>query len=482
MPVVGSGQSGNTANLSGSTTVTKLLIKDHLGSMVAEVVVVGTPGAPTMAGSILIHGFGPWGNARNLAAKFAEGDRGFTGHEHLADLGLIHMNGRLYDPVLGRFLQADPIIQAPHNVQSHNRYVYVLNNPLSFTDPSGFSFWTQYRGMIFGLATAWFLGPGSFTFFGSGGIFGSTAIFGAGGAFTGTVAGVSTNAFASAIAAGFAAGGIQGGNIQSALQGAFFAGLTAGLAGAFNLHGVASGFGDPKLYGQVALHAAMGCAQSAAAGGSCRSGAIGSGVSAFASPMLEGLKGPGKLIASAIVGGVASRLSGGKFENGAMSAAFGYLFNEAVQRNQADGSNGSRKLNLLSPTDDSYPAAVRTAVAPGEFEVIAHGPKVDGVLTTAQTASGLTVEQLARRIEQHPDWTPELKVRLNACWLGQIENGYAQQLANRLGVEVIASPVRTVTIGPIDFGPWHTADVGSNGSYFMLKPMPWITYQPRKVD
>ena len=37
------------------------------------------------------------------------------------------MNGRLYDPVIGRFLQADPIIQAPHNAQSHNRYSYVLN-------------------------------------------------------------------------------------------------------------------------------------------------------------------------------------------------------------------------------------------------------------------------------------------------------------------------------------------------------------------
>ena len=163
LPVVGSGQGGSTADLSGSTTVTKLLIKDHLGSMVAEVIVVGTPGAPTMAGSIQIHGFGPWGNARNLAARFAEGDRGFTGHEHLADLGLIHMNGRLYDPVLGRFLQADPIIQATHNAQSHNRYVYVLNNPLSFSDPSGFSAWTNFRDQILkpviGLAVGWYLGP-----------------------------------------------------------------------------------------------------------------------------------------------------------------------------------------------------------------------------------------------------------------------------------------------------------------------------------
>lgn len=50
------------------------------------------------------------------------------------------MNGRIYDPTLGRFLQADPHIQAPKNSQSYNRYSYVLNNPLSFTDPSGYSF------------------------------------------------------------------------------------------------------------------------------------------------------------------------------------------------------------------------------------------------------------------------------------------------------------------------------------------------------
>lgn len=50
------------------------------------------------------------------------------------------MNGRIYDPTLGRFLQADPHIQAPMNSQSYNRYSYVLNNPLSYTDPSGYFF------------------------------------------------------------------------------------------------------------------------------------------------------------------------------------------------------------------------------------------------------------------------------------------------------------------------------------------------------
>ncbi|MDZ4260958.1 MAG: RHS repeat-associated core domain-containing protein [Pseudomonadota bacterium] len=64
--------------------------------------------------------------------------KGFTDHEHLDSVGLIHMNGRVYDPELGRFMSADPFVQAPYNSQSYNRYSYVFNSPLSFTDPSGY--------------------------------------------------------------------------------------------------------------------------------------------------------------------------------------------------------------------------------------------------------------------------------------------------------------------------------------------------------
>jgi RHS repeat-associated protein len=67
-------------------------------------------------------------------------DRGYTGHEHLDNLGIIHMNGRVYDPVLGRFLSPDPYVQAPRDGQSLNRYSYVRNNPLRYTDPSGYCF------------------------------------------------------------------------------------------------------------------------------------------------------------------------------------------------------------------------------------------------------------------------------------------------------------------------------------------------------
>ena len=82
--------------------------------------------------------------AGDPAAPDAETPRGFTGHEHLDSVGLIHMNGRVYDPALGRFLSADPFVPNPTATQSFNRYTYVYNNPLSYTDPTGF--WGEMDG------------------------------------------------------------------------------------------------------------------------------------------------------------------------------------------------------------------------------------------------------------------------------------------------------------------------------------------------
>lgn len=65
--------------------------------------------------------------------------KGFTQHEHLNQLELIHMNGRAFDYHLGRFTGVDPFIQFPLNSQSLNPYSYILNNPLSGTDPSGYA-------------------------------------------------------------------------------------------------------------------------------------------------------------------------------------------------------------------------------------------------------------------------------------------------------------------------------------------------------
>ena len=79
------------------------------------------------------------GNGNNLD-KFVYLDRGYTGHEHLQGVNLIHMNGRLYDSKLKRFLAPDNYIQDIGNTQNFNRYSYVLNNPLMYVDPSGETF------------------------------------------------------------------------------------------------------------------------------------------------------------------------------------------------------------------------------------------------------------------------------------------------------------------------------------------------------
>ncbi len=68
---------------------------------------------------------------------FESTTKGFTDHEHLDAVNLIHMNGRVYDPLIGRFLSPDDYVQFPESSQSYNRYTYVLNNPLSYTDPTG---------------------------------------------------------------------------------------------------------------------------------------------------------------------------------------------------------------------------------------------------------------------------------------------------------------------------------------------------------
>ena len=84
-----------------------------------------------------------WGNLRNpqtWSGNFTGTpmfDRGFTGHEHLYNFGLINMNGRMYDPVMSSFLSADRFVQNPLAAQGFNRYAYCMNNPLRFVDPTG---------------------------------------------------------------------------------------------------------------------------------------------------------------------------------------------------------------------------------------------------------------------------------------------------------------------------------------------------------
>jgi len=64
-------------------------------------------------------------------------DYRYTGQRFEAGLGLYDYHARYYDPTLGRFISADTIVPNPGDPQSLNRYSYVQNNPLKYTDPSG---------------------------------------------------------------------------------------------------------------------------------------------------------------------------------------------------------------------------------------------------------------------------------------------------------------------------------------------------------
>ena len=133
------------ATVSGTVvSAMEYLHRDHLGSVEA---VTDAGGA-----SLLVQAYDPFGERRKsdwmgmLSASERQTladnqplktSRGYTGHEHLDRTGFIHMNGRLYDPQLGRFLSPDPIVAAPGSSQSWNSYSYVSNSPLSFVDPGG---------------------------------------------------------------------------------------------------------------------------------------------------------------------------------------------------------------------------------------------------------------------------------------------------------------------------------------------------------
>jgi len=128
----------------GTAPTTVYLLEDHLG---------GVDGFMSTSGELLsrtsYQSFGARRSSDWLGGAPTPGEwqqiqattpRGYTDHEHVDNLGLVHMNGRVYDPVLGRFLSPDPIVQAPYDTQGLNRYAYVRNNPLRYTDPSGYCF------------------------------------------------------------------------------------------------------------------------------------------------------------------------------------------------------------------------------------------------------------------------------------------------------------------------------------------------------
>lgn len=184
-----------------------------------------------------------WGRLRDPATLqvFESGNepelflgRGYTGHEHLTQFGLINMNARLYDAALGRFLSPDPYVQMPDFSQNFNRYSYCMNNPLKYVDKDGNSFFliaAIVAGAYFGGSAA----NGTFNpikwNYGSWKTYAGMAVGGmagyAGAALGASVAAAATASGTSSIGAGMA-GGMIGGMASGAINGAGMAAISGG--------------------------------------------------------------------------------------------------------------------------------------------------------------------------------------------------------------------------------------------------------------
>lgn len=209
---------------------------DYQGSWCKVVTETGT--------TVERYNFDPWGRRRHpdnwniyyVPTSFTF-DRGYTGHEMLDAFGLINMNGRVYDPIVARFLSPDNYVQAPDNSQGFNRYSYCLNNPLVYSDPTG-EFFIADDILIAMAAAAIFNGLNS----------GVQAQLNGSSFWSGAWKGTLTGAISGGIGAYFAGFAPMG-----VFQGAFFGGITGGFAGGFT-GGISSSlsggsFGDGFISG-----------------------------------------------------------------------------------------------------------------------------------------------------------------------------------------------------------------------------------------
>src|SRR6266700_5045508 len=272
-----------------ATLSTRYFLTDHLGSI----------SVLTDENGLVVErlSFDAWGKRRNAdggddatGSITSQTTRGFTGEEELSVGSLVHLNGRVYDALLARFTSADPTVTDPMKMQGWNRFSYVGNDQLAFTDPNGFSWLSSF-----------FHSVGNF--FNSIGHFISQNWR--------TIVQIAVNValqavgvpyFLAAAASAAVGTGLSGGNLGQMFKSAAIAAATAD---AFNAIGPVPAFADaPGQYLQrVGENALVGCASSVASGGSCGSGAASAAVSAGLSPVLPGDL-IGGTIARATVGGL----------------------------------------------------------------------------------------------------------------------------------------------------------------------------------
>jgi len=320
-------------NFTESSGSYKFLHKDYIGSILAI--------SDEAGNKLEQRHFDAWGNFTHL--QIGNGaiitdkniidntslllERGYTSHEHFAEVGIIHMNGRLYDPLLRRFLNADENIQDPANTQNYNKYGYVLNNPLMYNDPSG-----EFAliALVAVMAKA---------------AFAAIAI---------TAATYTTIAL---IKGNWTVSGFFRSISSAAITGMVSGALSFGIGTLFQVASIANSLGTTGVtLARAGLHAVSMGVLSSVTGGSFWSGAASGAFASLSGDLLNGVKGgffasdTGKILTGMTSGGVGSVLAGGNFWEGAMSGFFVMAFNHLEHKtdNRFD-TEKNKKANYKIP-------------------------------------------------------------------------------------------------------------------------------------
>ncbi|MEM0930373.1 MAG: RHS repeat-associated core domain-containing protein [Pseudomonadota bacterium] len=334
--------------------------------------------------------------------------RGFTGHEMLDDTDLVQMNGRIYDPSLGKFLSADPFIQDKYLAASLNRYSYVWNNPLSYTDPSGhFVEWLVLAAVAYGVGEAVpELKP--FT-----NIIVAASLHIAGQGWV-TSLNLSGNAL---IAAQATTAGVTGGLSSSAASNSFSS-FGLGFAQGVATFGIGHKFGDVLSggwqgeVGRALSHGTVGGLVSEAVGETFSSGFLAAGFSSVAG-IKEFKDFWPDVVYNAVAGGIGAELGGGKFADGAKTGAFVYLYNHMMQRQR----RRTVRCSNWYGDECSFDAAGRSV----ELEVEGAGWPISGFSVTGQVYD----------LDENGQLIPSICGRRGPCGNFNPQNGHVTNKVRR---------------------------------------------------
>lgn len=443
-----------TETAGNSTLRYDYLLKDHLGSV--EVIASET-GALRSRRSFDAHGMRralqPVGTAWAPLSTVATLDladepvtEGFGGHRQLDRFGLVHMGARLYDPYTGRFLQAD-VYTEPEATQGLNRYSFVVNNPLTHTDPTGNLSLRQALGIVVGVVAAisgqWYFAQGLFA-----------------------------KSFAVAVAGGFASAAISTGSLRAGLWGAVSAAAFWGIGSYFTTKvEVTSGFspgpgtvvkrvpyGSPIA--KVAAHAMTGGTLAHLQGGKFGHGFASAGFTQALSPVVGQMGGSSfggvlaRTAASAVIGGTASKMTGGSFSSGAQTGAFSHLFNHELHLQRYADNFHKMPRETQEMLGD---AAVAVGVTVGTEVLVGKGlgllPKLFS--WTRGFFGARVLETSGRRVRHHT--SPEISDRIDESEV--IFTSRGGDFIDTTGVHVEMQP----------FGPaanaWREVGAAKGGAY-----------------